>query len=178
MDDGELSHGPIRWPRPGEEHPSAVMQLTNSIRAAYGRELTVRRIVRATGHLFVEGLERSGAYMDEHLISIGSGLGKSLAAGRSTGCVQHGGFHGWRPFTSVDSLSLCLHLSQAPWCRSAFLRRTVCPDKCRSSSTHLPALRQQILDALKVTSRFFAALGVTVLCLFQMPVKACRGDIG
>ena len=74
-----LGHRAVRRPRPAEEYPRAVVQLSHSVRAANPWQFARARKVRAGGQLLVHRFQRCGADMYDHL---------ALARARARGMVQ------------------------------------------------------------------------------------------
>jgi hypothetical protein len=65
-----------------EKHPLAAVKISNSVSAADHRELARTGVVRATGQLLVDRLQRRGAYVDNDLAVASDWLGKLLTPGR------------------------------------------------------------------------------------------------
>ncbi len=91
--DGAFRHAAVRRPGAAEEHPRTVVKVPNSIRAAHDGQFAVRRVVRAAGHLLIDGFESSGPDVHDHFVFSRNGFGKLLEVRWLIESVQHGGVH-------------------------------------------------------------------------------------
>ncbi len=73
---GAFRHATVRRPRATEEHPRTVVKAPNSIHAAHDGQFAVRCVVRAAGHLLIDGFERRGPNVNDHLVFFRNGFGK------------------------------------------------------------------------------------------------------
>ena len=68
MHNRKLRHGAVRWSRSAEEHPSPVVEMPDSIRAADARQLAATCIMRSAGQLLVNRFQRCGVNMHYRFI--------------------------------------------------------------------------------------------------------------
>src|SRR5208282_3214171 len=90
---GALRHRAVWTPGSPEEHASAVIETTNTVDAAHHGQFARAGIVRAAGHLFVDGLQRGSADLDDHFAFARNWLGELLETRRFPESMQYGGIH-------------------------------------------------------------------------------------
>lgn len=88
-----MCHRAIWAPGSGKKHASAVIEPTDAVESAYGREFAKASIVSAGGDLFVDGFQGSSADMDEYFVFGGKGFRKLFETRRVAERVQYGGVH-------------------------------------------------------------------------------------
>src|SRR5712692_6584948 len=89
--DRALRHRPVGRTGTGEIHQAPVLKTTDPVYAAHGGQGARAGIVRAVRHPLIDGLQRRGAHVDQHLVLARNGLRELLKPGRLSQVVKHGG---------------------------------------------------------------------------------------